>query len=105
MKILNITSITELRGGDVQMYTVYNLLKDKSDLKQYILCPEDSVLAGICKKDNARFFIYKKNKLKLINFVIAIVKICRKESISIIHIHDSTALMTEPDCGDIIKNV
>ena len=92
MKILNITSITELRGGDAQMYTVYNLLKDKSDLKQYILCPEDSVLAGICKKDNAQFFTYKKNKLKLINLVIAIVKICRKESISVIHIHDSTAL-------------
>lgn len=92
MKILNITSITELRGGDTQMYTVYNLLKDKSDLKQYILCPEDSILAGICKKDNAHFFTYKKNKLKLINLVVAIVKVCRKESISIIHIHDSTAL-------------
>jgi glycosyltransferase involved in cell wall biosynthesis len=92
MKILNITSITEFRGGDAQMYTVYNLLKDKSDLKQYILCPENSVLAGICKKDNTSFFTYKKNNLKLINLVIAIVKICRKESISIIHIHDSTAL-------------
>ena len=92
IKILNITSITELRGGDAQMYTVYNLLKDKSDLNQYILCPENSVLAGICKKDSASFFTYKKNKLKLINLVIAIVKICKKESISIIHIHDSSAL-------------
>lgn len=92
MRILNITSITELRGGDAQMYTVYNLLKDKSDLTQYILCPENSVLAGICKKDNANFFTYKKNKLKLFNLVIAIIKICKKESISIIHIHDSSAL-------------
>lgn len=92
MKILNITSITELRGGDTQMYTVYNLLKDKSDLKLYILCPENSILARICKKDNANLFTYKKNKLKLINLVLAIIKICKKESISIIHIHDSTAL-------------
>ncbi|MBP6180658.1 glycosyltransferase [Flavobacterium sp.] len=92
MKILNITSVMELRGGDSQMYTIYNLLKDKSDFKQYILCPENSVLSRICKKDTASFFTYKKNKLKLINLVIAIVKICRKESISIIHIHDSTAL-------------
>lgn len=82
----------EFRGGDAQMYTIYNLLKDKNDLKQYILCPENSILAGICKKDNANFFTYKKNKLKLINLVIAIIKICKKESISIIHIHDSTAL-------------
>ncbi|MFI0491318.1 glycosyltransferase family 4 protein [Flavobacterium sp.] len=92
MKILNITSITELRGGDMQMYTVFKLLKDKSDLNQYILCPENSILAGICKKDNVPFFTYKKNTLKLINLVVAIIKICRKESITVVHIHDSTAL-------------
>lgn len=92
MKILNVTSITELRGGDAQMYTVYNLLKEKKDIKQFILCPENSVLSGICKKDKANYFTYKKNKFKLINLVVAIVKICKQESISIVHIHDSTAL-------------
>lgn len=92
MKILNVTSITELRGGDTQMYSVYNILKNKSDLTQYILCPENSVLAGMCKTDKAKFFTYKKNKFKLINLLIAIIKICKKESISMIHIHDSTAL-------------
>lgn len=92
MKILNITTITELRGGDTQMYTVYNLLKGKSDVQQYILCPEDSVLAGICKEDNAEYFTYKKNAFKIFNLVIAILKICKNQRISIIHIHDSTAL-------------
>lgn len=92
MKILNITSITELRGGDVQMYTVYNLLKDKNELTQYILCPDDSIMAQMCKRDAANYFTYKKNKLKLFNLIVAIVKICKKESISILHIHDSTAL-------------
>ncbi|WP_029269265.1 glycosyltransferase family 4 protein [Flavobacterium sp. KJJ] len=92
MKILNITSITELRGGDAQMYTVYKLLKEKSELKQYILCPHNSILAAICKNDNAIFFTYKKNKFKLFNLTVAIVKICKKESINIVHIHDSSAL-------------
>lgn len=92
MKILNVTSITELRGGDAQMYTVYNLLDKKEDLKQYILCPEDSALAAICKNDDANFFTYKKNNLKLFNLASEIVKICKKESINIIHIHDSSAL-------------
>lgn len=92
MKILNVTSITGLRGGDAQMYTIYKLLKEKKDLKQYILCPHDSTLASICKNDNADFFIYKKNALKLINLVTAIIKICKKENITILHIHDSTAL-------------
>jgi glycosyltransferase involved in cell wall biosynthesis len=92
MNILNVTSITELRGGDAQMYTVYNLLKEKKDLNQFILCPDNSVLASICKKDEAAYFTYKKNKLKLINLIAAIIKICRKESIDVIHIHDSSAL-------------
>ena len=92
MKILNITSITELRGGDAQMYTVYKLLKDKRNLTQFILCPENSVLSQICKKDNANFFTYKKNGFKLFNMILAILKIYKKESIDIIHIHDSTAL-------------
>lgn len=92
MKILNVTSITELRGGDAQMYTVYKLLNDKPDLKQYILCPENAVLAAICKNDNANLFTYKKNHFKLINLARAIVKICKTESINILHIHDSSAL-------------
>jgi glycosyltransferase involved in cell wall biosynthesis len=92
MKILNVTSITELRGGDAQMYTVYNLLDKKDDLKQYILCPEDSVLATICKNDNANFFTYKKKNIKLFNLVSAIIKICKKEAIDVVHIHDSSAL-------------
>ncbi|MFD2938990.1 glycosyltransferase family 4 protein [Flavobacterium notoginsengisoli] len=92
MKILNVTSITELRGGDAQMYMIYKLLDNKDNLKQYILCPDDSILASICKNDNARFFTYKKNYFKLFNLVRAIIRICKKESINIVHIHDSSAL-------------
>lgn len=92
MRILNITSITELRGGDQQMYSVFHLLNDKNDIKQFILCPENSVLADICKKDNIEFFTYKKNFFKLFNLVFTILEICRKKSINIVHTHDSTAL-------------
>ncbi|STD55495.1 Uncharacterised protein [Empedobacter falsenii] len=28
MRILNVTSIEDWRGGDAQMYTIYNLLKN-----------------------------------------------------------------------------
>lgn len=92
MKILNVTSITELRGGDSQMYTVYNLLKEKKDIQQYILCPNISVLANTCKEDGAAFFTYIKNRFKLWNLTAAIINICKKEAIDIIHIHDSSAL-------------
>ncbi|WET03546.1 glycosyltransferase family 4 protein [Flavobacterium sp. YJ01] len=92
MKILNVTSITELRGGDAQMYTVYKLLKEKSDIKQYILCPNNSILSSICKNDKADYFTYRKNSLKLLNLTFAIINICNKENINILHIHDSSAL-------------
>ncbi|WJS92856.1 hypothetical protein NYQ10_12250 [Flavobacterium johnsoniae] len=92
MKILNVTSITELRGGDAQMYTVYKLLKEKSDIKQYILCPNNSILSSICKNDKADYFTYTKNRLKLFNLTLAIINICNKENINILHIHDSSAL-------------
>jgi L-malate glycosyltransferase len=92
INILNVTSITELRGGDTQMYMVYKLLKDKKDLSQFILCPEDSVLSGMCKKDATPYFTYLKNKIKLINLIVAIVIIAKRKSIDIIHIHDSSAL-------------
>jgi len=65
MKILNITTITEWRGGDAQMYTIYNLLKDKKDLKQFILCPSDSVLATTCERDKAEYFTYTWNHPRL----------------------------------------
>ena len=81
-----------LRGGDAQMYTIYNLLKDKTDLKQYILCPDDSDLAEMCRRDNANLITYDHNKKKKINAVKAIIKSCKIHKIDLIHVHDSTAL-------------
>lgn len=104
MKILNVTSITGLRGGDAQMYTIYKLLKEKEDLKQFILCPHDATLASICKNDNAAYFTYNKNSFKLVNLVRSIIKICKKESIDIIHIHDSTALNAGLIAMKFLKN-
>lgn len=92
MNILNVTTIVGLRGGDLQMYTVYNLLKDTDGINQFILCPENADLAKMCHADNAQLYTYKKNKLKVFNAIQAIIKICKKEKIDVIHIHDSTAL-------------
>lgn len=92
MNILNVTTMQGLRGGDAQMYTIYNLLKDKADLKQYILCPDDSDLAEMCRRDNANLITYDHNKKKKINAVKAIIKSCKIHKIDLIHVHDSTAL-------------
>lgn len=91
MNILNVTSIEEWRGGDAQMYTIYNLLKKYDDIKQYILCPEFSVLAEKCKIDKANYYTYTK-KNKVLSLIKPINKIIKEKQIDIVHIHDSSAL-------------
>ncbi len=92
MNILNVTTMVGLRGGDLQMYTVYKLLRDTEGINQFILCPENADLAAMCKQDNAACITYKKNRFKVYNTINAIISICKKEKIDVLHIHDSTAL-------------
>jgi glycosyltransferase involved in cell wall biosynthesis len=68
-------------------------LEAKTDLKQFILCPEDSVLAGKCASDNAACFTYRRfRKFKHLNAIRKIITIVRNENIDIVHVHDSSAL-------------
>ena len=92
MNILNVTTMVGLRGGDLQMYTIYNLLKGTEGINQYILCPENADLAAMCKRDNNDCFTYKKDRFRVFNTISAIISICKKEKIDVLHIHDSTAL-------------
>lgn len=92
MNILNVTTMQGLRGGDAQMYTIYNLLKDKTDLKQFILCPDDADLAKMCRADQANLITYDHNKRKKFHAIKAIIKSCKLNQIDLIHVHDSGAL-------------
>ena len=92
MNILNVTTMVGLRGGDLQMYTIYNLLKETEGIKQYILCPENADLAAMCKRDTNDCYTYKKDRLRVFNTISAIIHICKKDKIDVLHIHDSTAL-------------
>lgn len=92
LSILHVTTITEWRGGDAQMYALYHLLEQEPGVKQWILCPEGSVLEGKCRQDGARCVSYRKTRLKLPNAVRAIVATVRANGIRILHAHDSSAL-------------
>lgn len=92
IRILHVTTITEWRGGDAQMYQLYGLLQRQGEVAQWVLCPSDSVLADKCREDGANCFTYAKTRLKLPNAVRAIIGACRRERIDIIHAHDSSAL-------------
>jgi glycosyltransferase involved in cell wall biosynthesis len=91
MNILNITTMTDWRGGDAQMYTSFKLLEEYNDLNQIILCPETSVLAKKCKEDHSKHCTYSKTS-EIFSLIIPIIKNCRKEQIDLIHVHDSNSL-------------
>ena len=92
LSILHVTTITEWRGGDAQMYALYQLLEREPGVKQWILCPEGSVLEGKCRQDGARCVTYRKTRLKLLNAVRTIIAMVRANGIGIVHAHDSSAL-------------
>lgn len=91
MNILNVTSIVEWRGGDAQMYTIYNLLKKYGELDQYILCPENAVLYKKALNDKAQVIAYTK-KNKVFSLIKPIINCVKKFNIDVLHIHDSSAL-------------
>lgn len=91
MKILNITTMIDWRGGDAQMYSVYNLLKEYTDLNQFILCPSESVLAKKCKENKDKYYTYKKTS-KVFSVIKSIISVCKTEKIEVIHVHDSDSL-------------
>jgi glycosyltransferase involved in cell wall biosynthesis len=91
MNILNITTMTEWRGGDAQMYTSFKLLEEYKDLNQIILCPKTSVLAKKCKEDHSKYCTYSKTS-DIFSLIRPIIQNCRKEKIDLIHVHDSNSL-------------
>ncbi|MCM5663505.1 glycosyltransferase family 4 protein [Galbibacter mesophilus] len=91
MKILHITTIVEWRGGDAQMLTTYNLMKDYTDIEQFILCPEGSVLSEKLQDSDVPYFTASRKSKQSLKFLKKIKEIVKKEAIDIIHVHDSNA--------------
>ena len=84
MKILHISTIIEWRGGDKQMLTTYEILKDFPDLEQYVLAPEGSVLAEKCKEGGIHYFTAtrrSKFSFPFLNKIIEIIKISTDKSV------------------------
>lgn len=83
--------MTEWRGGDAQMLTGFKLLEEYKDLNQIILCPNTSVLSKKCIEDNSKHYTYSKTS-EIFSLIKPIIRICRKEKVDLIHVHDSNSL-------------
>lgn len=92
MKILHISTIIEWRGGDQQMLTTYEILKDFPDFRQLILCPDNSVLAEKCRSANIPHYTAARKMKFSPDFLKQIIRVIKKEGVDVVHVHDSTAL-------------
>jgi len=104
VKVLNITSIKELRGGDMQMLALTEELQKKESFEGFILTQKESELSFILQNKNITYYESKKSNNFDIRFVRKIISICKKHTISILHAHDSTALNLSLLASTFVKN-
>ncbi|UJH92196.1 glycosyltransferase family 4 protein [Antarcticibacterium sp. 1MA-6-2] len=92
MKVLHISTTIEWRGGDKQLLTTYEVLKNFKDIQHVVLCPKHSVLSEKCKSIGIEYFTASRKSKFSLSFLKEIIKITRQEEIDVIHVHDSIAL-------------
>lgn len=105
MRILHVSTIIEWRGGDSQMLTTYNILKDYQDIDQYILCPTGSVLESKCLDQKIPHYTASRNSKFSIAFIKQLIRVVKKEKIDILHVHDSNAFSLSLLALKFLKNV
>jgi len=90
MKILHLSSALTWRGGEQQLnYLCEELQKD--NIAQLVACPHNSELFERLKGSQIKTYPYKKLSGLNILFALNLKKLCKKEGVSIIHVHDSHA--------------
>ncbi|WP_306352876.1 glycosyltransferase family 4 protein [Flavobacterium sp. '19STA2R22 D10 B1'] len=103
MKVLHLTTIKELRGGDIQMYELIQNTSENSDVEHYVLTKTDSELYGMMKKQGINVYSSDCAVNFDIRYSIKIVHLVNRLNIDIIHIHDSTALTLTLVVSNLLK--
>lgn len=90
--VLHIISSTSWRGGEQQVHYLLNSTSDKYEA--YLFCVEDAAIIHKNQHLIHKIFTYKKRFGFDILAAIELKKICKKNKIDIIHLHDSHAINT-----------
>jgi glycosyltransferase involved in cell wall biosynthesis len=91
-KVLHIISSTSWRGGEQQVHYLLNNISDKYEA--YLFCVKDAAIIHKNQHLIHKIFTYKKRFGFDILAAIELKKICKKNKIDIIHLHDSHAINT-----------
>lgn len=89
--ILHISTGMSFRGGDSQMLTTVELLKDLSDQQHHVFCAQGSIIEQKCIEKNIAYTSVKRGRKFSISYMRNIVKTAKKLNVTAIHAHDSNS--------------
>lgn len=90
MNVLHVSTPLSWRGGEQQLaYLLEELPRD--EVKQMVICPENSAVESYCKKKSIQHFLFQKGFLSDLFLAKKIAVVCRKQKVDIVHLHDSHA--------------
>lgn len=88
--ILHVSTALSWRGGEQQLAYLTGELRSHH-VKQWVLCSRDSTMEAYCINNGIPFFSTRKRSSFDVSFAAYLARVCRKNNIDIIHVHDSHA--------------
>lgn len=103
MNILHVSSTKSWRGGEQQIAYLVEGVAQKGG-KQWVFCVADSKMESYCLKKKINHFTYQKKSSFSLSTAKQIKQICVKNSIDIIHTHDSHGLTFTVLAASVFSN-
>ncbi len=93
MNILHISGVLKWGGGENHIQNLcFELAQTNPEVNNIILCVEGGQFHQKLTKLNIKFVTARRRRRIDLNFISTIIKVCKQESIGLIHLHDPTAM-------------
>lgn len=93
MNILHISGVLKWGGGENHIQNLcFELAQSNPEVNNIILCVEGGQFHQKLTRLNIKFVTAKRRRRIDLNFISTIIKLCKQESIDLIHLHDPTAM-------------
>ncbi len=101
-KILHVVTALSWRGGEQQVAYLLEELKEK--IQQVVLCSAGSKMEEYCQKNGHKHYTNTKGSGIDISYARKIKSICKKEAITLCHLHDAHAHTYAILAADLFAN-
>jgi glycosyltransferase involved in cell wall biosynthesis len=93
MNILHISGVLKWGGGENHIQNLcFELAQSNPDVNNIVLCVDGGEFHQKLLKLKIKFFTARRRRRIDLNFISRIIKLCKQESIDLIHLHDPTAM-------------